>query len=475
MANIAQTPRSESLTPNGASCGPTSEPTTLCDKEKALVDVPEVPIHEGDLLGLSTALGAFLVQLCSYGYTIAFGVYQDYYTQNYLSSYNSSAISWIGSTNAFLFEILGFVSGRLYDRGYFYHLMVGGSALQAVSLFMLSLAKPGQYYQIFLSQGVASGIASGLLFVPSLAVLSHHFDDHVAMAMTFVASGTCLGGVVHPIMLNNTINGKLGFANGVRASAGLVSGLLLIACLLVRTRMRPSSDHVKFLVAAKKCLHDSAYLFGVSGLTAFIIWFYYPLFYLQLDAVTHGLDRTFSFYSVESCFESLPWVSTHLLSHVKLVIMNASSFVSQIITGLVANRFGVDNMIIVSSFGATVLLFGLIGVRTVASVVAIGVIYGFFAGAFLALWGPVLTLLTPDLSELGVRLGIACVVMALGGLIGPPISGALLTDRYIWYRGAIFNGAVAAFGTIMLVVMKVMLDRRRRDSKALSDPGHCAF
>ena len=37
-------------------------------------------------------------------------------------------------------------------------------------------------------------------------------------------------------------------------------------------------------------------------MTVFVIAFYFPLFYLQLDALTHGLSQPFSFYSVcDSC------------------------------------------------------------------------------------------------------------------------------------------------------------------------------
>lgn len=33
-------------------------------------------------------------------------------------------------------------------------------------------------------------------------------------------------------------------------------------------------------------------------MTVFAAGFYFPLFYIQLDALTHGLDKTYAFYSV---------------------------------------------------------------------------------------------------------------------------------------------------------------------------------
>ncbi|KAG9313185.1 MFS general substrate transporter [Chiua virens] len=410
---------------------------------------------EGGFAGWATALGAFLIQFSTYGYSISFGVYQDFYTQTYITNETASTIAWIGSVNAFLYEIVGLLAGRLYDRGYFYHLLYGASFLQAFSLFMLSLAHPNNYYQVFLAQGIGSGCAAGLLYVPSLAVLSHYFDKRLKQAMTFASSGAYLGAVVHPIMLNNTINGQLGFANGVRASAAFVTGLLLIACLLMRTRLPPSASGADFVVAAKKCSRDSAFIFGCLGLTIFVTAFYYPLFYLQLDAVRHGFGKTFSFYSV--CFPFLiprlfnadMWMRTR-----KLVIMNAASFIGQLSSTLLVGFFPVPTLTIIATFCCTVILFGMIGVSTVAGMVVFGILYGYFAGVFIALWSPLMTILTPDLSELGVRMGIICAVM------GPPISGALLTPAYIWWRGAVFNGVAGAVGCTMFIIMQYILVRR---------------
>jgi len=45
-------------------------------------------------------------------------------------------------------------------------------------------------------------------------------------------------------MLNKLIHGHQGFGTGVRAAAGMITGLLAIANLLVRTRPPPTKDGV---------------------------------------------------------------------------------------------------------------------------------------------------------------------------------------------------------------------------------------
>ncbi|KAK0435499.1 major facilitator superfamily domain-containing protein [Armillaria borealis] len=323
--------------------------------------------------------------------------------------------SWIRSFNAFLLISGGVVAGRLYDCGHFYPLLYGGCLLTVFSLFMLSLAKPDHYYQVFLTHGLSTGISGGLTYVPSVVIISQYFSKKRALAMMIIASGASFSTIIHPLMLNSTLTGHLGFGNAVRASAGLEGGLLLITCLIMRTRIPVEK---KASVGSKNLLRhlwaDWAYVFTVFGLLVFSIGFYFPQFYLQLDATTHNLNKDFLFYSV---------------SH-RSIIYEVFSFPA---LTCYFELLQVDNMITVAMGICAAVVFGMIGLSSIASVVLIAIFYGFFAGSFVALTGPVLVLLSTDLSELGVRMGIAYFFS------GTPIGGALLTQRYIWWRPAVFS------------------------------------
>ncbi|KAH7889302.1 major facilitator superfamily domain-containing protein [Phlebopus sp. FC_14] len=391
-------------------------------------------------------------------YTSAFGVYQDFYTQQYLTNETPSAISWIGSINAFLVTALGLVAGILFDRGHFYHLLIGGALLQSFSLFMLSLAQPGHYYQFLLAQGFGSGIAEGLMYVPSVAVVSHHFRRRRTLAMTLVASGSPLGSMIHPIMLNYLFHNRVGFANGVRISAALVSILLFIACLLMRTRLEPPKNPTNYLTVAKHAIRDAPYMIMtlacVGLMIVFQCGFYFPLFFFQLDSATHGNSQSFSFYS--------------------LVFLNGSSFVGRLSAGFIAPLLGVANLTTASTFACGVLILGMIGLSSVTSVIVLGVIYGYFAGVYIALMAPLIAVLTTNHAELGARMGIS---MAIGG---SPVAGALLTSQYRWWIPALFCGVslrsritcllctdrrlqlAALCGCSLMVVMQVFIVRRGR-------------
>ena len=333
-------------------------------------EISEVDFPEGGLQAYCTVLGAFLVQFSFFGYTTSYAVYQEYYTKVYLTNVSASAVSWIGSVNLFLGLVGGVFTGRLFDRGYFYVLMYTGCALEIFCIFMLSLAKPGQYYQVFLAQGVGLGIACGLTYIPSIAVIGHYFRRRRALMLTFAATGSSLGATVHPIMLNNLINGTLGFSNGVRASAGLITGCMILICALMRTRLPPSSNVDSYAKVLKNSSRDSAYLAGVVGVFLIATGFFYPIFYIQLDAIQHGLSDHFSFYSV--------------------VILNGTSIFGRFLSGFIAEWIGVPYAIMIAVFGSGVMIFGLIGLSGVASAVVIGVIYGYFAGMYIALLAPML-------------------------------------------------------------------------------------
>ena len=57
---------------------------------------------------------------------------------------------------------------------------------------MISLCKT--FWQVVLAQGLALGTGIGLLFLPSLSIVSHYFFKRRAFAIGIVTAGSSLGG-----------------------------------------------------------------------------------------------------------------------------------------------------------------------------------------------------------------------------------------------------------------------------------------
>ena len=56
-------------------------------------------------------------------------------------------------------------------------------------LFMVSIASPDQYYQLFLAQGLGMGIGGGFIYIPCAAVQSHRWRQRRGLALGIIYSG----------------------------------------------------------------------------------------------------------------------------------------------------------------------------------------------------------------------------------------------------------------------------------------------
>ncbi|KAF8755950.1 MFS general substrate transporter [Rhizoctonia solani] len=409
------------------------------EKQAPVYSPPQIP--DGGAVAWATVAGAWLILFCSFGYVNAFGVYEDYYTRIYMTNKTSSEIAWIGSTQLCLQFLMGLVSGKLFDEGYFHTTVSFGSILYAFCLFMLSLAKQNQYYQVFLPQAVGLGISLGLVFLPSIGVISHHFARRRSLAMGIVVSGSSCGGIVFPIMLNKTFE-RYGFAWGVRSSAFVVLGCLIVANLLMRTRLPPKSKRPPTPPPDfKAIMRDSTYLFAIAGAFLVMMGLFLPIFYIQLFAVVHGIDQSLAFYS--------------------LAILNAASIFGRTIPNFVADKFGPFNLLIPCSGISAILIFAMFGIKSSAALIIFSILYGFFSGAYVSLISPVFISLANGFHEIGIRMGIAFAIVGFAGLTGTPIAGALLTHELTWWKPIVFSGVVVMGGCIMLVIARGIQAKRK--------------
>ncbi|KAE9396242.1 MFS general substrate transporter [Gymnopus androsaceus JB14] len=425
-------------------------PNNELEKEKKENTVTNSPDNflEGGLAGWTTVFGAFLVQFCSFGYAQSFGVYQAYYTTVYIVDEPTSTISWIGGVNTFMTLIIGVISGRLFDKGYFYYLVWGGAALDIICLWLLSLTKPDSFYQNILVQGLGCGIAQGMMYMPSFAVISHYFRQRRALVMTIVASGSSMGSIIQPIMLNNILNIS-GFKTAAVADAALVTGLLVLACLLMRTRPQSTPSSMPFKTAIIKFSKDGAYVVVCLGFLIFSMGFFYPLFYIQLDAELHGLSSNLNFYI--------------------LVILNVFSFLGRLSAGFLAIKAGVRNLITMAMLGCSAVILGMIGAKSEGSFIVIAILYGYFSGTFVALANPLLAEFATDQLELGARMGIGFSLNCVGALFGGAIEGALLGSQMLWWKPAVFSGIFALVGVALMVLMVFMIRQRQKQKVATSE------
>lgn len=103
-----------------------------------------------------------------------------------------------------------------------------------------------------------------------------------------------------------------------------------------------------------------------------------------------------------------------------------------------------------------VLLLTLPLFKTLPSLVVFCLLYGFTSGGAIVLPATIITRLSPKAADLGVRMGLAYLCAAFGGLIGNPLAGAakkavacsaVETFRGVWWVAAGLFGA--SFATLL--------------------------
>ena len=194
---------------------------------------PDPPPNGGSAAWVQVFMG-HLVLINGWGYLTSFGLFQSYYTSTL--GVSQSSISWIGSVQIFLVYLIGTVSGRALDVGYFHTVLNLGCFLQVFAVFMTSISS--QYWQVFLAQGICKGIGDGLVFCPTVALVATYFSTRRSLAMACTACGGATGGIIFPLIARQLLP-SVGFGWTVRVMGFVVLFNSVIIVTIARVRLPP--------------------------------------------------------------------------------------------------------------------------------------------------------------------------------------------------------------------------------------------
>ncbi|KAJ7320838.1 monocarboxylate permease-like protein [Mycena albidolilacea] len=414
-----------------------SHPATTPQEEKDLESSPPKPpvgpppFPEGGREAWIVVVGAFLAVFVSFGFLNAFGgTFQQYYKVHQLKGESSSSISWIGSFQTFCIYFMGTLFGALFDRWGAKPLIFAGGVGFCFSCMMQSIST--QYWHFLLSQGLLGGITLSALFTPAYTAAQHWFLKRRAFALGIVTSGSSLGGVIWPIVANKLIQ-QVGFGWALRIMGFIALAFCLASAALVKGRLPPRTG--KKLLALELFLKPG-YTFFCIGMFFVVLGLFFLIFFLPSYGALHGFDANMTFYSVS--------------------VLNAASLFGRIIPGFLADRWGRFNMMVFTVLVSAILTLASIKARNEASILVIGVLYGFTSGNVASLQGACVPPFIDDPSKIGVAVGQLLSVSAFAGLVGPPIAGALITSHG-FPAAQIFAGVMMVFGAVLIAVARQFL------------------
>jgi predicted MFS family arabinose efflux permease len=165
-------------------------------------------------------------------------------------------------------------------------MLIVGTVVYVFGLFMTSLAT--EYYQFFLAQSLVSAVGSSAVFTACMNSVVSWFFRRRAAAFGVMVSGSSLGGVVLPIMMNR-LTESVGFPWALRAVAFLFLGLCGVAALTVRSRLPPRP---RPLVVSEYFVGFREPAFALLLLANFLFFWgmFLPFNFIILQAEQVGLD-----------------------------------------------------------------------------------------------------------------------------------------------------------------------------------------
>ncbi|KUI65771.1 Riboflavin transporter MCH5 [Cytospora mali] len=313
-----------------------------------------------------------------------------------------------------------------------------------------------EYYQFFLAQAVLLGISMSFVTWPPVAVVSRHMPHHRGLALGLVISGSSLGGLIWPIVLQQLLyRTSLNFSWTMIIVGFIMLPLLAMACLMIVEAPRAKADATAIVGPAdtesrqeqepqgeKKAdfsiVKKPAFLFLCFGLAVGYLGLFAPFFYVSAYAIVEGVSSSMSFYLIS--------------------ILNAASLFGRILPGILADQWGHFNFMIVALAASAIVGFCWTAAANVAGLVVWAVVYGFTSGAVLSLQGACAAKIATRETQ-GTAIGLVTGSISVTVLAGTPIAGALIANGGYLVL-SMFTGATLAAGSLIIGLARLRLNRK---------------
>ncbi|POS76125.1 riboflavin transporter MCH5 [Diaporthe helianthi] len=429
---------------------PGRAPSTLPERVASRMSTSSsaLTFPEGGAQGWLAVAGSFCAMLSVFGIINSSAVFESYFSEHQLAHHNASEIGWIFSIYLFCVFFVGIQVGPIFDRYGARWLVAVGSILIVLSLMLLGLCT--EYYQILLTYSVMGGLGGALLNSPAYGTIAHFFNARRGFATGIATTAGGIGGIVFPIMLQKLLP-RLGFAWSTRILGFILLGCAVPSNLWIRTRLPPrrqinkpigqSSLRTKItsVLPDFRVFRDKRFALAAMGIF-FMEWgLFIPITFIVSYAAAHGKDAT--------------------NSYTLLSLLNAGSVAGRLLPGLMADRVGRFNVIIVtiSLCCASVLGLWLPAGDSHAIIIAFAVVFGFASGSNLGLV-PVCLGQLCDARDYARYISTANFLASFGTLSSVPVGGALLGDggKDGWLALILFSGLSYCVALLCYVSARVL-------------------
>ncbi|KZS88638.1 MFS general substrate transporter [Sistotremastrum niveocremeum HHB9708] len=407
------------------------------------VSVP-APLDDGPPdggYGWVVAVCQFFINFATWGYASAYGVFLSFYREtNFFPGATDIEFALIGGlllSVAFLTSPLSNFLSKTY--GFRIPMSVG------VVIFTLGQIFAGlstKIWQLFLTQGVMFGLGVGLVYMPTLPVLTQWFNKRRGLANGLASGGAGAGALVISILTRNNIQ-KLSLKWAFIINGLIAFALLTPSVLLMKTRVHATG--AKFEPLQPRWLWHKGYAFV-------LLWFFFSV-----------LGYIIAIYSVATYATAGLGLSQTLAANIQAITCGFQ-IIGRPGVGLSLDRFGRIN----GGSGAT-LIAGLsclliwIFADSYGLLIFFSVIQGLTGGTLFATCGSI-TAEVVGVKHIGSAMAIMWLVGVLPSTFAEPIGLALVdysTNHLGWTGRKAFEISICFSGGSFIVAAIVLMGAKR--------------
>ncbi|KAK8122077.1 hypothetical protein PG984_010747 [Apiospora sp. TS-2023a] len=407
---------------------PSPRPAEPSEEE---IEAAQLPPTDRGRPAFLVLVGCVLVQAPVWGYSQAYGIFQEYYTSTQTVTGSPSAIASIGTSQTgimYLMMPLAFSALIKYPRLRRWCSPLG---LAVTTSSLVASAYATTVGQLIATQGVLYAIGCGLLFSPTSLYLDEWFIERKGMAYGVMWAGKSAVGVVMPFMMNAFLQ-RYGMRTTLLIWA-VVSAVLTIPLLVL---LKP---RIPLRANATTVQRPLSFAFSKSS------YFWMLQIGITLQSLGYLMPQTYIASYAQSL--DLPDITGPIL----LALFQVASVPGSLVFGPLGDRLPVTTVILVSSLGSALAVFLLWGIsQKFAVLVVFCLVYGFFAGGFSSTWSGILQeMKRRDTSlDTGLIFGMLMGGRGVGFVLSGPISGALLSMSH--WSAASLSGYATRYGPMIV-------------------------
>ncbi|EAQ84311.1 hypothetical protein CHGG_10715 [Chaetomium globosum CBS 148.51] len=364
-----------------------------------------------------------------WGLPFTYGVFNDYYSTHgpFDGSGNLAIVGTCSLGMLYLDLPLVFALVQAYKQ-HIRSFCALGIIIMGLALAISSFATTVTH--LILTQGILYGLGGSLSYSTCLILLSDWYDKRKGIAFGIMLGGTGLGGTILPIVTERLLQ-SFDFRTTLRALAVAVVVLSGAFVYYMKPRVEPDRRRSLRSQVGMRFMKTGAFAALQLANTVQGLGFFLPTLYLPMYARSIGASQSVGALTV--------------------VVYNIASVIGCILMGFIIDRWHVTTCCLACAVGSSFSIFLLWGFSgSVAPLFVFAVIYGIFAGAWVATWSGMVKAVqrSETTADASTVLAWISTGRGIGNVVSGPLSEALL--RVDHWKGTLAYGYGSGYGILIV-------------------------